>query len=85
LRIAPPRKLTGEAVEGISPQRRASRPSIESKPKMALSSRRFAVALLVAAAVSTSSAHEHHDDAIPEGEVVSPDPLVSWKRIISRI
>ena len=22
-------------------------------------------------------AHEHHDDNIPEGDVVSPDPLVS--------
>ena len=51
---------------------------------MALSSRRLAVALLIAAAARTSYAHEHHDDAIPEGEVISPDPLVSWKRTTSR-
>jgi hypothetical protein len=47
---------------------------------MALSSRRIAVALLIAATARTSYAHEHHDDAIPEGEAISPDPLVSWKR-----
>ena len=52
---------------------------------MTLSSRRIAVALLVAVAARTSYAHEHHDDAIPEGEVISPDPLVSWKRTTSRI
>lgn len=23
-------------------------------------------------------AHEHHGDRIPEGEVISPDPIVSW-------
>jgi hypothetical protein len=53
--------------------------SIESKFKMALSSRRLAVALLIAATARTSYAHEHHDDAIPEGEAISPDPLVSWR------
>jgi hypothetical protein len=50
---------------------------------MALSSRRLAVALLIAAIAGTSFAHEHHDDAIPEGEVISPDPLVSWKWILA--
>ena len=26
--------------------------------------------------VSTAQAHEHHEDKIPEGEAISPDPLV---------
>ncbi len=51
---------------------------------MAISSRRIAVALLMAATARTAYAHEHHDDAIPEGEAISPDPLVSLKRTTSR-
>ncbi len=48
-----------------------------SNPKMALSSRQIAVALLLAATAGSSYAHEHDEGAIPEGGFVSPDPLVS--------
>ena len=34
------------------------------------------LAAAAAALIVGAKAHEHHDDKIPEGEVVSPDPLV---------
>lgn len=33
-------------------------------------------ATVLALLVSTAQAHEHHEDKIPEGEAISPDPLV---------
>jgi len=35
-------------------------------------------ATVLALLVSTAQAHEHHEDKIPEGEAISPDPLVSF-------
>lgn len=32
--------------------------------------------LLAFFAASLATAHEHHDEDIPEGQVVSPDPIV---------
>lgn len=34
------------------------------------------LALLGAFAATLAKAHEHHDEDIPEGQVVSPDPIV---------
>jgi hypothetical protein len=35
-------------------------------------------ATVLALLVSTAQAHEHHADKIPEGEAISPDPLVRF-------
>jgi hypothetical protein len=45
------------------------------------------VLLLLAAAAHLSAAHEHHGENIPEGAVVSPDPLDSilWWHICTMI
>lgn len=47
--------------------------------------RRSGVAVMTAAIIASClivrvGAHEHHTDNIPEGEYVSPDPLVSQLR-----
>jgi hypothetical protein len=34
-------------------------------------------ALLCVYLAGRADAHEHHDDKIPDGQVVSPDPIVS--------
>ncbi len=40
-------------------------------------SRRFAAAAVVAAYIlGRVEAHEHHDEKIPEGAAVSPEPIV---------
>lgn len=39
-------------------------------------SRSIQAATVLALLVSTAQAHEHHEDKIPEGEAISPDPLV---------
>lgn len=37
----------------------------------------FRLALIVGLAlVQRAASHEHHDDKIPEGEAISPDPIV---------
>lgn len=41
-------------------------------------SRSVQAATVLALLVSTAQAHEHHEDKIPEGEAISPDPLVSF-------
>jgi hypothetical protein len=50
-------------------------------PPMQLSSQVLSksvqAATVLALLVSTVQAHEHHEDKIPEGEAISPDPLVS--------
>jgi hypothetical protein len=49
-------------------------------PSMQLSSQVLSksvqAATVLALLVSTAQAHEHHEDKIPEGEAISPDPLV---------
>ena len=37
---------------------------------------RWPVALLAVGLIGSAAAHEHHEDNIPEGEGVSPDPIV---------
>lgn len=41
-------------------------------------SKRVQAATVLALLVSTVQAHEHHEDKIPEGEAISPDPLVRF-------
>lgn len=49
---------------------------IEPAPPMSSTSF-FRLALVVGLAlVGKAASHEHHDDKIPEGEAVSPDPIV---------
>jgi hypothetical protein len=51
-------------------------------PSMQLSSQVLSksvqAATVLALLVSTAQAHEHHEDKIPEGEAISPDPLVRF-------
>ena len=41
-----------------------------------------AAGLLLVSLTCAAFAHEHHTDEIPEGEVVSPDPIVRYKVIM---
>lgn len=42
----------------------------------ALKSRGAALVALLLSTAATARAHEHHMDNIPEGDAVSPDPIV---------
>ncbi|KAG9801229.1 hypothetical protein KCU68_g22923, partial [Aureobasidium melanogenum] len=44
-------------------------------------------ATVLALLVSTAQAHEHHEDKIPEGAAISPDPLDTtlWVHILVQI
>lgn len=46
-----------------------------------------ATVLLIASLLHLATAHEHHEDAIPEGSTISPDPIdaILWAHILIQI